>query len=100
VGFFYLRFNLKADLDRLPISSNFVKIIFKMKPPKKWKMAVLIWLAIYPLVTLIFAFGSDLLLSINPLPLRTLIITIVVVPIMVFIFIPLLQKLLKSWLTK
>jgi antibiotic biosynthesis monooxygenase (ABM) superfamily enzyme len=71
-----------------------------MKPPKKWKMAVLIWLAIYPLVTLIFAFGGELLLSINPLPLRTLAITLVVVPIMVFICIPLLQKLLKSWLTK
>ena len=71
-----------------------------MKPPKKWKMAVLIWLAIYPLITLLFAFGGSLLMQINPLPLRTLVITLIAVPIMVFIFIPALQKMLKNWLMK
>lgn len=75
------------------------KITFKMKPPKKWKMAILIWLAIYPLVTLIFAFAGELLMRINPLPFRTLVITAVIVPIMVFICIPLLQKLLKNWIS-
>lgn len=71
-----------------------------MKPPKKWKMAILIWLAIYPLITLIFALLGDQLIQINPLPLRTLIITLIVVPTMVFILIPTLQKLLQNWLTK
>lgn len=71
-----------------------------MKPPKKWKMAIVIWLAIYPLITTIFALLGKQLILIEPLPLRTLIITIIAVPIMVFILIPTLQKLLHKWLTK
>lgn len=71
-----------------------------MQGPKKWKMAVLIWLAIYPLITLIFILLGPYLIRINPLPLRTLIITLIAVPIMVFILIPTLQKLLQNWLTK
>ncbi|HRG01490.1 MAG TPA: hypothetical protein PKZ75_10260 [Bacteroidia bacterium] len=71
-----------------------------MKPPKKWKMAIIIWLAIYPLITSIFALLGKQLILIEPLPLRTLIITIIAVPIMVFILIPTLQKLLHNWLTK
>jgi len=70
-----------------------------MKPPK-WKTAIVIWLAIYPLITLLFFFGGEYLVLIDPLPLRTLMITLIAVPIMVFILIPVLQKALKSWLTK
>ncbi len=69
-----------------------------MKPPKKWKMAVMIWLAIYPLITTVFAVFGNYLMQINPLPLRTFAITIVLVPIMVFILIPILQKILGNWL--
>ncbi len=69
-----------------------------MKPPKKWKMAVLIWLAIYPLITLLFASFGKLLMTIEFLPLRTLLITVVVVPIMVFVLLPFLQKMLGNWL--
>jgi antibiotic biosynthesis monooxygenase (ABM) superfamily enzyme len=71
-----------------------------MKPPKKWKMAVLIWLAIYPLITLIFATLGKQLILIEPLPVRTFIITIIAVPTMVFVLIPLLQRLLNNWLLK
>jgi len=71
-----------------------------MKPPKKWKMAIIIWLAIYPLITLIFALLGKQLILINPLPLRTLIITLIAVPTMVFVLIPILQKLLHKWLNK
>ncbi len=71
-----------------------------MKPPKKWKMAVLIWLAIYPLITTVFAVFGKYLMMIEVLPLRTLCITIVLVPIMVFVLIPFLQKLLGGWLQK
>lgn len=71
-----------------------------MKPPKKWKIAIVIWLAIYPLITTIFALLGKQLILIEPLPLRALIITIIAVPIMVFILIPTLQKLLHNWLTK
>jgi antibiotic biosynthesis monooxygenase (ABM) superfamily enzyme len=71
-----------------------------MKPPKKWKMAIVIWLAIYPLITSIFVLLGKQLILIEPLPLRTLIITVIAVPIMVFILIPTLQKLLSNWLSK
>lgn len=69
-----------------------------MKPPKRWKMAVLIWLAIYPTITLtLYLFGGQFAL-IDPLPLRTLVLTAVIVPLMVFVLIPLLQKLFAGWL--
>jgi antibiotic biosynthesis monooxygenase (ABM) superfamily enzyme len=71
-----------------------------MKPPKKWKMAILIWIAIYPTITTIFAVFGKQLIQINPLPLRTLAITIVIVPLMVFVLLPALQKLFGTWLTK
>jgi antibiotic biosynthesis monooxygenase (ABM) superfamily enzyme len=71
-----------------------------MNPPKKWKTAVLIWIAIYPTITLFFALLGEVLIQINPLPLRTLLITVIVVPFMVFILIPFLQKVMGKWLHK
>ena len=71
-----------------------------MNPPKKWKMAIVIWLAIYPLITTIFVLFGQQLIQINPLPLRTFAITIIAVPVMVFGLIPLLQKVLHKWLIK
>jgi len=71
-----------------------------MQPPKKWKTAILIWIAIYPTITLIFFFFGKYLIQINPLPLRTLSITLVIVPLMVFVLLPQLQKLFKNWVLK
>ena len=70
-----------------------------MKPPPKWKIAVLIWLAIYPSITLLFLLVGEQLLLI-PLPFRTLAITLVLVPLMVFVLLPALQKLFSGWLQK
>jgi antibiotic biosynthesis monooxygenase (ABM) superfamily enzyme len=70
-----------------------------MKPPKKWKMAIVVWLAIYPLITIVFLLFGKYLVQINPIPLRTLIMTLILVPLMVFLVMPLIQKLLKSWLS-
>lgn len=63
-------------------------------------MAILIWIAIYPLITTVFAVFGKYLMQIEILPLRTFIITVVLVPTMVFVLIPLLQKLLANWLRK
>jgi len=71
-----------------------------MKPPKRWKFAIIVWLAIYPLITTVFALFGKHLIQIEPLPLRTLCITAIMVPIMVFILIPFLQKLFAKWLQK
>lgn len=71
-----------------------------MQPPKKWKMAILIWIAIYPTITILFTLLGPQLMKISFLPLRTLVLTLIVVPLMVFVLIPLLQKLLGKWLQK
>ena len=69
-----------------------------MQPPR-WKMAILIWLGIYPTITLVLWLLSPFIANF-PLPLKTLCLTLVVVPIMVWVMLPNLQKLLRSWLTK
>lgn len=68
------------------------------KPPKKWKMAVLVWLAIYPTITILYAFFGRYFELITPMPLRTLATTAVLVPLMVFSIMPALQKLFQQWL--
>ena len=60
---------------------------------------MLVWLAIYPCITLIFLiFGHWL--ELLPIPLRTFVLTIVLVPYMVYVGVPALTKLLKPWLNK
>lgn len=70
-----------------------------MKQPSKFKMAIVIWIAIYPTINFIFLlFGERL----NALPvlLRTLVLTLILVPLMVFVLLPILTKLLGKWLSK
>lgn len=66
----------------------------------KLKLAFLVWISIYPLVTAVFYFFGPLLLQM-PLMLRTLALTLFVVPVMVFILIPFwtktMKKLFKNW---
>ena len=65
-----------------------------MREPPKYKTSVVIWLAIYPLVTL-----AQLLLgpwlSRFPLPVATLILTLLLVPLMTYVMMPLLERWLK-----
>lgn len=70
-----------------------------MKQPPKWKFAVMVWIAIYPSITLVSLLIGDYIKSF-PLPIRTLIMTGILVPLMVFVLLPLLRKLLGNWLTK
>lgn len=70
-----------------------------MKPIPKWKMAVAIWLCIYPLITLLLFIVMPHTTQ-WPLPLRTLLLTVIAVPVMVFILLPQVQRVLKSWLSK
>jgi uncharacterized protein len=62
-------------------------------------MAVMIWLGIYPLITavimLLFPFMNE---QHWPIPLRTLVITLMVVPLMTFVVLPFLQTVLRKWL--
>jgi antibiotic biosynthesis monooxygenase (ABM) superfamily enzyme len=61
------------------------------------KRAFLIWLAIYPLIAIIFmVFGGYL--AKFPVPLRTLMLTVIVVPLMVYIILPFYYKVFGKWL--
>lgn len=70
-----------------------------MKQPPKWKFAILVWLAIYPTITLVSFLIGDIIKN-WPLPLKTLFMTGILVPLMVFVLLPLLRKLLGKWLHK
>lgn len=65
----------------------------------KHKMAFIIWLAIYPLITVLYHFSGAYL---QPLPtaLRTLVLTVVAVPVMVYLLVPMLSRFFRVWLEK
>ena len=63
----------------------------------RWKTAIVVWLAIYPTITLVLWLAGPSLAS-WPLTLRTLAITAVVVPLMVYLLMPAFQRLLRPWL--
>jgi len=70
-----------------------------MNPPPKYKMAVVIWLSIYPSITLLLYFlGSSL--TALPLMLRTLVLTLILVPTMVFGLLPFMTRVFARWLYK
>jgi antibiotic biosynthesis monooxygenase (ABM) superfamily enzyme len=70
-----------------------------MNKKTQHKRAFLVWLAIYPLITLISYLFGDILIKI-PLPLRTLVLTGVLVPLMVYLILPWYHRLFHKWLTK
>ena len=70
-----------------------------MTPPKKWKMALLIWLFIYPTITLLFNALSPIMSDWPPY-LRTLLLTLILVPLMVFVALPAIHKNFANWIRK
>jgi uncharacterized protein len=64
----------------------------------RYKIAVITWLAIYPALTVTIALLSPVLAPL-PLFLRTLILTVVLVPIMVYVLVPTVQRLFAGWLS-
>ena len=70
-----------------------------MKQPPKWKFALMVWIAIYPSITLVQLLIGNQIINL-PLPIRTLIMTGILVPLMVFVFLPLLRRVLVNWLNK
>ena len=66
-------------------------------PPPRYKMALITWLAIFPLISGINALFGPFL---NPLPmlLRSLILTLVLVLLMTYVVMPRMTKLFAPWL--
>jgi uncharacterized protein len=67
--------------------------------PPRWKTAVVVWLAIYPSITLILWLVGPKMQT-WPLAVRTLVITLGVVPAMVYVLVPAFQRLLAPWLRR
>jgi uncharacterized protein len=68
------------------------------KQPKKWKMALLTWLIIYPLINILFALLMPHIGHLHNL-LKTLILTVIMVPIM-GIMLGIAQNKFGNWLKK
>ncbi len=73
----------------------------KIKKPQRWKMAVVIWLGIYPTITVVLATIGQYILPLHiPIYLKTLPITLIVVSVMVFVVLPLLHKVFGKWMMR
>lgn len=72
-------------------------VVRRSPPPPRYKVAALTWLAIYPALTITLALLGPV---VAPLPIyvRTLILTGVLVPVMVYVLVPGLQRIFAGWL--
>jgi antibiotic biosynthesis monooxygenase (ABM) superfamily enzyme len=66
-------------------------------PPPRYKLVAITWLAIYPLITAVFFFFGDSLQQL-PLGIRTLVVTAIIVPAMIYLVLPLMTPLFTRWL--
>jgi len=69
----------------------------KAAAPKKYKITIVSWLALYPLITLIFFLFGDILADI-PLVIRTFIVTAIAMLIMSYVLMPQFTKWFSFWL--
>ncbi|MFY0651087.1 MAG: hypothetical protein JXQ96_03600 [Cyclobacteriaceae bacterium] len=66
-------------------------------PPKKWKMALLTWLVIYPSV-LTLSTITAIILPHFPLFLRMLMVSMILVSLMTYLIMPNITKLFAKWI--
>lgn len=59
----------------------------------------MIWVVIYPTINIIMLLLGDRLNTLA-LPLRTLILTVILVPLMVYVLLPFANKIFGNWLSK
>jgi antibiotic biosynthesis monooxygenase (ABM) superfamily enzyme len=65
--------------------------------PPKYKVALLTWVGVYPVITAILAIVGPATAS-WPLPLRTLLLSGLMVPVLTWLVIPALTRVLNGWL--
>jgi uncharacterized protein len=66
-------------------------------PPPRYKMALVTWFAVYPTITVVLLALTPLMLG-WPLPLRTLLLTVILVPALTWVVMPSITRLLRRWL--
>ncbi len=62
---------------------------------KKIKNTLIVWVSIYPAITLILLLFGDLLNQL-PILLRTLVLTLILVPLMVYVLVPFWTRILSN----
>lgn len=67
-------------------------------PPKRWKLFLVSWLFVYPVINLMFFLVFPLISEFHQL-VKTLIFTVILVPLM-GICIPILHKKCWNWITR
>jgi len=67
--------------------------------PKKWKMAILTWTVIYPLVLALSTIASAYLSFIHPF-LRMLLVSVILVSLMTYLIMPQVTKIFAFWIFK
>lgn len=78
-------------------TKSFNKLSSSNKRPTRYKLFLLTWLAIYPLITIIMYFFGKYL-NLLPLAIRTLLLTGVLVYLMTYWVMPMLMRLFRNWL--
>ncbi len=66
-------------------------------PPPRYKMAIVTWLAIFPLITLLSYAMAPVAGSV-PMVVRTFVSTLVLVPLMTYVVMPRMTRLFQRWL--
>jgi antibiotic biosynthesis monooxygenase (ABM) superfamily enzyme len=66
-------------------------------PPPRYKMAMITWLAVFPLATVMFMLLNPLLGG-SSVVLRTLVFTVVMVTLMTYVVMPRMTRLFSFWL--
>jgi hypothetical protein len=68
-----------------------------MVPPPRYKMAMVTWLAIFPLITLV-SYATGPIFGDLPIVVRVLAVTTAVVPLMTYVVMPRMTRLFRRWL--
>lgn len=70
-------------------------------PPKRWKFALLVWVFIYPVITLLSMTLVPFFREFNLPPyMITLVMSLILVPLMAFVYIPFINKKFFYWMRK
>jgi antibiotic biosynthesis monooxygenase (ABM) superfamily enzyme len=68
-------------------------------PAPSWKIALLTWVGLWPTVTVVM-WAVQPTLAALPVPVQTLLMTALIVPLMAWVHMPLLTRLFRSWLAR
>jgi antibiotic biosynthesis monooxygenase (ABM) superfamily enzyme len=66
--------------------------------PKRWKLMLLTWLFVYPIINLLFLLLMPIMKEWHQL-LKTLVLTLILVPMLGF-FLPIIHRKLWNWIIK